>query len=114
MQIIFITGHLTKDAVLKSTTTQGIKREFVSFSVACNEQRGDERSTTYYDVTMPKTGVLDYLKQGTKVNILGRYRFTQTPDKDGKMYPHHHVYVFDLELADSKKQQEGEAPIPGA
>ena len=69
MQIIFITGHLTKDAVLKSTTTQGLKREFVSFSVACNEQRGDERSTTFYDVTMPKTGVLDFLKQGTKVNI---------------------------------------------
>ena len=114
MQVIFLTGNLTKDAVLKSTTTQGIKREFVSFGLACNEVRGDERSTTFYDVTMTRTGVMEYLKQGTKVNIIGRYYFTMTPDKEGKLYPHHNVRVYELELADSKKDKEGEAHIPGA
>ena len=41
MQVIFLTGNLTKDTVLKSTTTQGIKRKFISFELACNEVRED-------------------------------------------------------------------------
>ena len=109
MQNIMLIGRLTEDAVVKSTTRQGVKNEFVSFSLACNEERGDERSATFYDVTMPKTGVVDYLKKGQMVSILGRFRFNMTEDKEGKKWPHLNVSVMDIQLTGSGKKPEAEA-----
>lgn len=107
MQII---GRLTEDAVLKSTVRQGVKSEFVTFTVAVNEKRGDETSTTYYECTMAKTGVFDLLKQGTKVFAFGRYRFLMTTDeKTGKQYAHHNIGVMELQLLESKKKEEAAA-----
>ena len=57
MQNIFLIGNLTSDAVVRSDTRQGAKSEFVSFTLACNEQRGDERTATFYDVICTRTGV---------------------------------------------------------
>lgn len=105
-----LTGRLTEDAVLKSTTKQGVKNEFVSFSLACNENQGDESSTTFYDVTMTKTGILEFLKKGQMVTLIGRFRFRMTEDKDGKQWPHLNVSVMDIQLVGGKKKADAEAP----
>lgn len=113
MQIILITGRLTEDAALKVSVKQGVKNEFVSFSVACNEDRGDEHSATFYDVVMSKTNVLEFLKKGQQVSIVGRFRFSVTADDKGKQYPHLNVSVMQLELIGGKKPgQASEEDIP--
>lgn len=113
MQNIQLIGRLVDDAAVKSTTRQGVKNEFVAFTVACNEDRGDERSATFYDVVMNKTGVLEYLKKGQMVYILGRFRFTVSNDEQGKSYPHLNVSVMDIQLVGGgKKQESAESPAP--
>ena len=106
MQTIQIIGRLTEDAVLKSTTKQGVKKEFVTFSVACNEQLGDQESATFYDVTMKKSNVLEYLKKGTMVGIIGKFKFTITSDDKGKTYPHLNVGVYNLQLLGGKSEKK--------
>jgi single-stranded DNA-binding protein len=110
MQQIFIVGNLTRDAEAKSTTRQGVKSEFVSFTVACNEQSGDSDSATFYDVTMPKTAVLDYLKKGQKVAVSGRFQFSLSKDDNGKEWPHLNVRAQSVELAGAAKQKAEDLP----
>lgn len=114
MQNIMLIGHLTADASVKSVIRNGVKSEFVAFTIGVNEVRGDERSSTFYDITMNKSNLVEYLKKGTKVFILGRFRFLMTNDpKTGKVYPHLNVSVLDIQLLDSKKQDNpGEEDIP--
>lgn len=109
MQIISILGNLTKDAELKSTTRQGVKNEFIAFTVACNENKGDEESATFYDVTCAKSSVLEYLKKGQKVAVVGRFRFVVTKDQNGKEYPHLNVGAFSVELAGRSSKSEAPA-----
>lgn len=101
-----IIGRLTDDAVLKSTTTQGIKNEFLSFTVVENEGKDDKRVSTFYDCTAANSKVAEYLKKGTQVLIYGHLRFRLTEDKEkGKVYPHLNVSVMDLQLLGGKKQE---------
>lgn len=115
-QIITLTGRLTDDAELRSSIRQGVKNEFVSFTLAVNESIGDEETSTFYDVTMGKSGIFDYLKKGTMVSLIGRFRFIMQEDKEKKkQYPHLNVRVMDIELVGGKKetpQQEEAAPAP--
>lgn len=106
MAKVIIIGRLTDDAVVKSTTTQGVKREFLSFTVVENEGRDEERISTFYDCTAANSKVADYLKKGTMVLIYGHLRFRVTENKEtGKVYPHLNVSVVDLQLLGGKKQE---------
>ena len=106
MQNIFITGRLTEDAVAKSSIRQGIKTEFVTFSVACNEERGDERSTTFYNVTMSKTKLFEYLKKGQMVAIIGRFRILTSEDEKKNLHYHFNISVTDIQLLGSGKKSD--------
>ena len=60
MQNITISGNLTGDArVLQDQNG----KEYMSFRVAVNDTRKGEKTSTFYDVTAVRTGVLDYLKK---------------------------------------------------
>ena len=110
MQFIHIQGNLTADAQLKKTVVQGKETEFVSFSVAVNEKYNGNEEATFYDCTMAKTGIFEFLKKGQKVNIAGplRFRMTTTTDKNGKQvsYPHLNVRCFQIELSGGPKPIE--------
>ncbi len=106
MQNIFITGRLTEDAVAKSSIRQGVKIEFVSFSVACNEEKGDERNTTFYNVSMSKTKLLERLKKGQMVAIIGRFRFITSDDEKKNVHYHLNVSVMDIQLLGGGKESE--------
>ena len=111
MQIIHLSGNLTKDAEIKSNTVQGHTNEFIAFRLAVNEIGGTTENTTYYDVTCQKTGIFDWLKQGTKVNVCGKFRFRVTKGNDGKEYTHLNVLAYSVELTGSKKIEQS-APAP--
>ena len=61
MQVITIVGNIVDDAELRKSKDGN--SQFISFRVAVTENRGDDRKTTYYDVTHPSTGVLHFLKK---------------------------------------------------
>lgn len=102
MQKVFICGNLFADAEVKTSNRNGNASEFIAFRVAVNERIKDADETTSYDVTMPKSGIIDYLKKGQKVAVTGDLRLT-TAEKDGKVYPHLNIRNADVELCGSKK-----------
>ena len=69
MQRIEIIGNLAKDAVQVEGQNGG--HPFMSFTVICNEKRGDNEYKTAYEVTGAVTGVLDFLKKGKLVYVSG-------------------------------------------
>ncbi len=109
MQIIFLTGNLTKDAETKVSNKDGRTVEFVCFSMACNEQIGQQKATTYYDITSAKSGSYPYLKKGQPVSVIGNYRQTVSTAPGGKEFRHNNVSAFRVELA-GKKGQEPNVP----
>lgn len=69
MQRIEIIGNLAKDAVRVEGQNGG--NPFMSFTVICNEKKGDEEVKVSYEVTSALTGVLDFLKTGKQVFVAG-------------------------------------------
>lgn len=99
MQIVFLIGRLTEDAVLRTASRQGVKYEFITYALAVNEERGNERITTYYDVNGPKTGDLAFLKKGAKVALVGNYLCTESVNATtGRTYHRHNVSTLKLEV----------------
>lgn len=82
-QIVTLAGTTGKDAVFK--TTQGGK-ELCSVSVAVNTGYGDNKTTTWWDVTRWGKGadkLAQLLTKGTKVTVIGE---VSTREHDGKTY----------------------------
>ena len=69
MQRIEIIGNLAKDAVRVEGQNGG--SPFMSFTVICNEKKGESEIKTSYEVTGAVTGVLDFLKKGKQVFVAG-------------------------------------------
>ena len=69
MQRIEIIGNLAKDAVRVEGQNGG--SPFMSFTVICNEKKGDNEVKASYEVTGAVTGVLDFLKKGKQVFVSG-------------------------------------------
>ena len=84
MQVITIVGNIVDDAELRRSKDGN--SQFISFKVAVSENKGDDRKTTYYDVTHPSTGVLHFLKKGKAVSVVGPLSIWQSHGQDGKSY----------------------------
>ncbi len=69
MQRIEIIGNLAKDAVRVESQNGG--NPFMSFTVICNDKKGENDIKTSYEVTSAVTGVLDFLKKGKQVYVAG-------------------------------------------
>lgn len=69
MQRIEIIGNLAKDAVRVEGQNGGAP--FMSFTVICNERKGESEVKASYEVTGAVTGVLDFLKKGKQVFVAG-------------------------------------------
>lgn len=107
MQNIHITGRLTDNAELKKVVVQGKEREFVSFTAAVNEKYNNVEETTFYECTMSKTGIFDYLKKGQTVAINGPFRFRKQDgvNKKGEptVFTHLNIRVAQIELIGGNK-----------
>lgn len=82
-QIVTLAGTTGKDAVFK-TTQNG--KELCSVSVAVNTGYGDNKTTTWWDVTRWGKGadkLAQLLTKGTKVTVIGE---VSTREHDGKTY----------------------------
>lgn len=82
-QIVTLAGTTGKDAQFKTTQTG---KGFCSFSVAVNTGYGDNRQTTWWDVTRWGNGadkLTEMLPKGTKVTVIGEVSIRE---RDGKTY----------------------------
>ena len=69
MQRTELIGNLVRDAV--RVEGQNGREPFMSFSVCCNERRGDEETKTFWEVSAPLSGVLSFLTKGKGVFVAG-------------------------------------------
>ena len=87
LQRIDLIGNLVADAEIK---TAKVGNDFITFRLAVSENLGEEKRTTYYEVSCHKSGVIEYLKKGTQVFATGRL-LVSNREKDGKTYTNLYV-----------------------
>ena len=97
LQKIEIIGNLVGDAEVKSGKDG---KEYVSFRIAASEGSGEEKKSTYYDVSYIKSGLFQYLKKGKSVYVSGRLSLSAVA-KDGKAYLNAYVSAKDIVLLGS-------------
>ncbi len=93
MQTITLCGHLTADAEVRMLSDT----ERICFIVAANSGGNGNDSTTFYSCMMRMTNVLNYLKKGVKVVLIGEQRVKIT-EKEGRTFFNLNVYVDRLQL----------------
>lgn len=71
--------------------------ERICFTVAANGGGDGADSTTFYSCTMRRTNVLNYLKKGVKVVLIGEQRVKVT-EKGGRTFFNLNVHVDRLRL----------------
>lgn len=98
LQKIEIIGNLVSDAELRNGKDG---KEFVSFRVAASEGSGDDRRTTYYDVSFSRSGLLQYLKKGQCVYVSGRLSLSAVCRED-KAFLNAYVSARDIVLLGGK------------
>lgn len=96
MQQIMVVGNLLQDAASVQGHNGG--EPFISFKVVCNEKKGDLETKTIYEATYRSSGVLDYLKKGKKVLLLGTPAVRAYMSKDNAPVGQLVVRVHSLEL----------------
>lgn len=94
LQKIDLIGNLVADAEVK---TRKDNSEYISFRVAAHETMGEERKTTYYEISMGKSKVIEFLKKGQQVFISGKLSLSINT-KDDRTYLNAHVSAKDLIL----------------
>ena len=99
LQRIEIIGNLIKDAELR-TSKEG--NQFINFRVAVNESYGEERNSTFYDVTYPNGKIYNYLKKGRQVYVSGRLSLSVTTWKEAP-YLNARISARELELCGGKE-----------
>ncbi len=99
LQRIEIIGNLTADAELKSGKDG---KQFIVFRVGVYENRGDERISTFYDVSYPNGGIFGYLKKGRQVYVSGKLSISATLWNNAP-YLNARISARDIELCGSRE-----------
>jgi len=94
LQKIEVIGNLVSDAEVKNGKDG---KEFVSFKIAVNEGNGDDKKTTYYEISYVKSGLLQYLKKGQPLYVSGKLSLNATC-KDDKAYLNAYISAKDIVL----------------
>ena len=111
MQKIMIIGHLGQDAVIKDINGS----QFVSFSIADTIKTKDpygtvRERTTWFDCAMKPSNVVQYLKKGTQVCVMGRISADAYIGKqDGQPKANLRCHVFELNLLSGGASQAATA-----
>lgn len=100
-QVITIVGNIVNDAEMKQGRDGS--SQFIAFRVAVNESHGDDRKTTYYDVTYPSSGLVHFLKKGRSVCVVGNLSIWMSSSQDGKSYLNANISAKIIDLLGPKE-----------
>jgi single-strand DNA-binding protein len=111
MNVITITGAITRDAELRSTSGG---ESVAKFSVADQAfSKGDNKQVIFWNCDLwGKRGeaLHSYLVKGTKVTIVGKIAQREYNDKDGVLKKAMTVRVDEVVLQGSKSEQQEDRP----
>ena len=104
MNKIYLIGRSARDVELESKG----EVKFAKINLAVN-RKFDKEKTDWFNCTafggLAEKVASVYIKKGTKVAITGRIEFSEV-EKDDLIIRHHSVIVEDIELLDSKTNNE--------
>lgn len=101
---VILTGNLTADP----KKGKAGETPLIEFSVAVNEYRSGEEIANFFDCTMygkRATAIVDYLKKGQRVTIMGKLqqrRWMKDDEKRSKVS----IVVFDIDFISPKQDNE--------
>ena len=94
MQTLFLSGNLAADCEVMAGKDG---KEFIRFTVAAKDPLAEkDEKPTYYTCRMAKTGVVERLKKGRYVALVGNLRISKTV-KDDKTFTNLDVWVQSLD-----------------
>ena len=103
--VIVINGNLTKDAELKDVGEGDKKSSVMMFTLANNS----DSVTTYVKIEEwgpHAKAMAPILKKGMKVQVVGKLRIDQVPDKDDKEKNNYYTKVVAKEIEILSKKQD--------
>jgi single-strand DNA-binding protein len=112
LNVMSITGRLTKDAERKTLPTG---TNLVTFSVANNTGYGDYAATNYFVVNMwgkQGEGIFPYLKKGQAVAVYGELTFKKWTAQDGTIRQNNEIRCNQVSLLASPKVDTPTAKAP--
>ena len=118
MNKAILMGRLTRDPEIRFTQTNNIK--VASFGLAVNRRfakQGEERQADFINiVAWDKTAefVDKYFKKGQQIGVIGRIQSRSFEDRDGKTVYVTEVVAEEVYFADSKKEDNSNAPFENA
>ena len=109
MNLVVLTGRVTRDIEIKYTTTQ---KAVAKFSLAVDRWKKDEMADFFTCEAWNKTAeLLDrYVKKGHKIGIVGRLRLDSYEDREGKRQYVTKVVVDEVEFLEKKNEQTAKSP----
>ena len=106
---ISLSGRLTKDVELRYTNSG---KAVASFTLAVDRDFGDKATDFINCVAWDKTGEFaqKYFGKGKMAIVAGRLQMREYNDRDGNKRTAAEVVVTNMYFADSKKNEQTEAP----
>lgn len=109
MQKIEIIGTIGQDAAVKSIS----EKQYTSFSVAVSRKnKNGERKTTWFDVMMSGTVLLQYITKGTKVYLEGEPTCSAYMNKENKPVANITVWARNIEFCGGGHKDDQQASNP--
>ena len=102
--LVVLTGRLTADPELK-TTTNGIPVTTFSIAVNRNYRAGEEQQTDFINIVAWRQRaefITKYFKKGSLIGIEGSIQTRRYQDKDGKNRTIYEVVASNVQFADFK------------
>ena len=109
MNVVFLTGRLTRDVETRDTSKGG---KMYTFTVACNG-RGQNAKASFFDCSAFGTAgefIRDHFRKGDGIEVTGEIEIREYTDRDGKTQRTPRVTVDRADFPKAKKQAEPEAP----
>ena len=117
MNLLTVTGNITKDALLRHTNNG---KAVLSFDLANNQGFGDKKHTEYYKCAVwgnRATNLAEHLTKGTKLIVVGQHQ-TEKREFNGKTYFDNKLDVREIDFAGSRnsesapQESQQQAPAP--
>jgi single-strand DNA-binding protein len=108
MNKVIISGNITKDLELRSTSDG---KHFVQFGIAINEGTKDKPITNFFNCNAWEHNadfITKYFEKGRKILIEGTLRTSKYKNDEGKEITNTYILVNHSEFCDSKKEAKEE------
>lgn len=117
MNYVMLVGRLTKDPIIKYTTSEDGGSLMARYTLAVNRGNKTEESAADYFQCVAFNNRAEftqkYLRKGSKIIVVGKLRSGSYINKDGIKVYTTSVLVSEQEFAESKAAQEARGQSPG-